>query len=777
MVQEVDTTTYCAHIDSETGRLQLLKEHLEEVAHQAAQFAAEFDSKDWGYIAGLFHDLGKYDQSWQDYLKYETGYDTSRKGKKGQHSLPGALALVQKTQKAGFPRGMQLLLAYVVAGHHAGLADWSLKGGTLQQRLYEEGINQSLRGTPLCRALMAQEAQELYEYRLPTQFPLVRREQLESIPLWIRMIFSCVVDADSLNTEKFEASSTASLREGFDTISVLSEKLDSFLSEKAHASAPTPLNMRRQEILSNCQEAALWLPGFFSLTVPTGGGKTLSSLSFGLRHAKKFGKKRVIVGIPFTSIIEQTALVYKYGTDDLDEIDEGATLLGAKNVIEHHGSFVIDDEESEEYLRHRLITENWDAPLIVTTNVQLFESLHSCRRSQCRKLHNIANSVIILDEAQSLPGEYLQPILETLKLLVRDFNVTVVFSTATQPAFEGEIGSAPQGFGGIEGVREIISNPHDLAASLSRTIIEIDDASSKLDSWDELADKLVGYHQVLCIVNTRADCLDLYHAMPSENTWYLSGLMCPEERTVYISDIKKNLRAGKPVRVISTQLIEAGVDIDFPVVFRALTGLDSIVQSAGRCNREGRAEKKGNVFVFWPPEQASKLRGSLRRAADSTISLMSTGELNFENPAMFKRYFARYYSDVPDFGKENYDKCFRNNALEAHFEFRSYSDNFHLIDDVMQRTILVYYKNEQKGLDSKDLIEQFKEQVLQGYSDVKTMRKLQRFSVGVPEYRYRELLENHRIQEIGGVGIQVEENLYVVGKGLDFDCEMSLLCV
>ena len=407
--------------------------------------------------------------------------------------------------------------------------------------------------------------------------------------------------------------------------------------------------------------------------------------------------------------------------------------------------------------------------------MQLFESLHSCRRSQCRKLHNIANSVIILDEAQNLPEEYLFPILATLKSLVRDFNVSVVFCTATQPAFEGEIGSPPAGFLGITDVREIVRNPHELAADLNRTVIAIDNEELRLDSWDELADKLEDYHQVLCIVNTRADCAALYHAVASEDTWYLSGLMCPEDRTVCLSGIKKNLREGKPVRVISTQLIEAGVDIDFPVVYRALTGLDSIVQSAGRCNREGRAKGKGKVFVFWPPEEASRLRGSLRRAADSTISLMSAGGIDFTNPDTFKKYFRRYYADVGEFGKANYDKCFLNNRYDAHFEFRSYSDQFHLIDDELQRTILVRYRNAQKNLDSRDLLERFTKQALWGYPDLKTMRKLQRFSVSVPDYRYRELLENHRIQEIGGVGIQVEENLYVAGRGLNFDCEMSLL--
>ena len=349
-----DLIKYYAHIDYEAGRVQLLKDHLEGVAKRSAEFAAEFDSEEWGYIAGLFHDLGKYDQSWQDYLKYSAGYDVSKKGKKGQHSRPGAIALIKKAQEVGWPSGLQLLLAYAVAGHHAGLADWSLKGGTLQERLYQEGINQPLNESSLRDSLVSEEAQEIYERPLPLQFPLVDRSQLESLPLWTRMIFSCVTDADSLDTEKFMNNAGASLRGGFDSLFVLNEKLDSFLEEKSTTAASTTLNFSRQEILHDCQSAAFQAPGFFSLTVPTGGGKTLSSLSFGLRHALAHHKKRVIVAIPFTSIIEQTALVYKYGTDNVEEIAAGAVLFGEQNVLEHHSSFVIEDDESEEYQRHQI---------------------------------------------------------------------------------------------------------------------------------------------------------------------------------------------------------------------------------------------------------------------------------------------------------------------------------------------------------------------------------------------------------------------------------------
>ncbi|MEG2211972.1 MAG: CRISPR-associated helicase Cas3' [Raoultibacter sp.] len=773
-----DSVEYFAHIDCATERVQLLRDHLESVAEQSAKFAAEFDSSEWGYIAGLFHDLGKYDQSWQDYLKYSVGYDMSKKGKKGQHSRPGAIALIKKAQEVGWSSGLQLLLAYAVAGHHAGLADWSLKGGTLQERLYQEGINQPLHESLLRDSLASEEAQRIYEQPLPLQFPLVDRSQLESLPLWTRMIFSCVTDADSLDTEKFMNNAGASLRGGFDSLFVLSEKLDSFLEEKRTAAASTTLNFLRQEILHDCQFAALQAPGFFSLTVPTGGGKTLSSLSFALRHALAHHKKRVIVAIPFTSIIEQTALVYKYGTDNVDEIAAGAVLFGEQNVLEHHSSFVIKDDESEEYQRHQLTMENWDVPVVVTTNVQLFESLHSCRKSQCRKLHNIANSVIILDEAQSLPEQYLQPILKTLEVLVRDFKVTVVFSTATQPAFEGYLGQQPRGFLGIEGIREIIQKPNQLATSLSRTEIKIDDRKSQFNSWTELAEKLDQYDQVLCIVNTRQDCVDLYRAMLPDDTWYLSGLMCPAERAVRISKIKKKLRGGDRVRVISTQLIEAGVDIDFPVVYRALTGLDSIAQSAGRCNREGCANSKGIVSVFWPPPDASKLRGSLRRATDSTISLMNAGELDFANPEMFRSYFRRYYSDVPEFGKQYYDECLQNNLTEAHFEFRSYSDKFCLIDDALQRTVLVRYQNKEAGVDNSNLIEELRNCIAAGHSSMRVMRQLQPFSVSIPDYKYRELLDKkYAIEEIGGVGVQLEKNLYVAGEGLDFDCEMSVLYV
>ncbi len=399
------------------------------------------------------------------------------------------------------------------------------------------------------------------------------------------MLFSTLVDADFLDTELFMNRERAGLRpEEPASCATLLERLDRHLEEKLRKAADTPVNRQRAEILAFCRERANEAPGFFSLNVPTGGGKTLSSLAFGLSHAVSKGLRRVVYAIPFTSIIEQTADVFRQALGDLGE-----------QVLEHHGNLDSDDPTRQSD-RLRLAAENFDATLVVTTNVQLFESLFASRPSRCRKLHRLARSVIILDEVQALPPRLLDPTLAALEELVRNYGTTVVLCTATQPAFEKRARFPI----GLEGVKPIIDDPDSLHRSLRRTSVEL---LGRVEN-PELVGRLRGERQALCIVNSRRHASDLFTLLGDPDSLHLSASMCAAHRAQVVAEIRRRLLAGEPCRVISTQVIEAGVDVDFPAVYRAAAGLDSIAQAAGRCNREGRLEtpdgqpRLGRVFFF-----------------------------------------------------------------------------------------------------------------------------------------------------------------------------------
>lgn len=411
----------------------------------------------------------------------------------------------------------------------------------------------------------------------------------------------------------------------------LKELLDRFnsymetITKDALEKADTPVNRARQRVLADCRSASKLEPGFFSLTVPTGGGKTLSSMAFALEHAVRFGKERVIYVIPYTSIIEQNADVFR-------------KAVGDEYIIEHHSNL----DENDSTPKARLAAENWDAPIIVTTSVQFFESLFAAKPSRCRKLHNIVNSVIVLDEAQLVPTEYLEPILATMKLLCEHYNVTFVLCTATQPAFETQ-DDYPQFPGLPKGsVREIIQDVPGLYRELRRVeVLPID--TKTVWTWQEIAEKLKSFDKVLCVVSDRKSCRELHALMP-KGTYHLSALMCAQHRSDCIADIKEKLKTTEPVRVISTQLVEAGVDIDFPVVYRAMAGLDSIAQTAGRCNREGKLKTNGGlgrVVVFTPQRKAPA--GILRKATETTARLLDSGLKDPISHEAFGPYFSELY--------------------------------------------------------------------------------------------------------------------------------------
>lgn len=689
------------------------------VGRLAASFGSSFGASEWTHLAGLWHDLGKYSAAFQAYIARESGYDPEAhvEGVAGRvnHSTAGALYAIEKLGKKGH------LLAYLIAGHHAGLPDWhgdENPAASLSHRIEEKKYLEQLprEGIPC----------DILEPRvIPSAKP---PGGAAGLALWLRLLFSCLVDADFLDTEAFMDGEKNLNRKGFGELKDLLGIFNVYMAELSKKAEKTPVNQVRAEVLRQCRERAVNSPGLFSLTVPTGGGKTLSSMAFALEHAVHHGKRRVIYAIPYTSIIEQTATIFR-------------DIFG-ENVIEHHSNLDPDQESA----KSRLTTENWDAPIIVTTNVQFFESLFSARTSRCRKLHNIVNSVVVLDETQLLPPEFLQPILDTINLLARFYGVTFVLSTATQPAFNSRQGVG-WSFRGLENVREIMADPDVLYRDLKRVTVKLPADVQTRRTWAEVAEELKSHETVLAVVNTRPDCRELHRLMP-EGTIHLSAAMCGEHRARIIREIKDRLGEGIPTRVVSTQLVEAGVDLDFPVVYRALSGLDSIAQAAGRCNREGKLTQ-GKVVVFVPPKSSPP--GALRRAEQTTVSLLSDTPADPLVREVFPRYFEQFYWRAPTLDAQGVNDLLCADAHELKIQFRTAASRFRLIDDKASQPVLVWYG------ESRPLIEMLAKDGPERW----LMRKLQRYCVNLSRKIVDKLITTREVREIRpGIFAQAVDTLY-----------------
>ena len=696
---------------------QPLEAHAANVAEMAAAFARPFASQAWARLLGELHDLGKARRSFQAYLSRANGLaDADYDASDHSHSGAGACWATRKLGAAG------RILAYCVAGHHAGLPDWiggETPNGALAARLAEEvGVLDD----PNVKAYVA--AHEA-AWRLPAP-PFRFADKGMGLSLWIRMLYSCLVDADFLDTEAFMDARRAEGRGSYPALDDLAAPFFAELDTKQRRAPTTEVNRVRAEIRAACERAAEERPGLFSLTVPTGGGKTLSATAFAFRHARKHGKRRIIYVIPYTSIIEQTA-------------DTLRQFLGDANVLEHHSNF----DPERETQASRLAAENWDAPVVVTTAVQFFESLYACRSSRCRKLHNVAESVVILDEVQLLPTKLLKPCVEAMKELAERYGTTCVLSTATQPNLPG-----------LDGVREIIPPSLDLAARLRRTEIELPAEGAARMTWAEVADALRAFPQVLCVVNTRKDCRDLYGFMP-EGTVHLSASMCGEHRSRTIAAIKAKLAGGESVRVVSTQLVEAGVDIDFPVVYRAFTGLASIAQSAGRCNREGRLGGLGRVVVFMPPKESP--RGELRNGEYATADVLRREDRpSLDAPEIYPLYYERLQSRAHTLGEE-FAGWLARDARSCQFQFREAAAAFRMIDEASAPVVVRYGGNEK-------LIEQLR--VVGPKRPI--MRRLQRYTVNVPQRTLGDLSQKGFVEEMHpGVHVQTLDSLYSEAFGLD----------
>lgn len=707
-----------------------LGSHLNAVAKLATEFADSFSSGAWAHLAGLWHDLGKYQLAFQDYIRSASGLDAHIETAPGRvkHAIAGAAHAID----ALGPQGR--LLAYLIAGHHAGLPDWQpddAPGAALSQEIDE--------GKPILeKAIAGGVPSEVLDPGLKPCAPPIR--EAGELHFWLRMIFSCLVDADFLDTERFMDEQRALQRGGYADMESLCGDYKRFMNAN-FAVAGSTVNRLRAETLAACIAGAADDPGLFSLSVPTGGGKTLASLGFALHHAARHGLNRIIYVIPYTSIIEQTADVFR-------------RVFASRNpspVIEHHSNLETDNETR----KSRLAAENWDAPIVVTTNVQFFESLYAAKPSRCRKLHNIAESVVILDEAQLLPPEHLQPILDGLRQLLARYRVSLVLSTATQPELtknRPRFGERP--LTGLGVARELAPDPERLSRELDRVTVSLPESQQDRRDWDAVAEELARYERVLCIVNRRDDAETLWRKLPP-GAIHLSARMCGAHRAGVIAQIKRELDEGHAVRVVSTQLVEAGVDLDFPVVYRAMAGLDSIAQAAGRCNREGRlGVKGGRVFVFNPPRPSPS--GLLLKAEQAAQGVLagSTGEpLTSANHV---RYFDRFYADVNSHDKAGMADLLTKDAHKGGIQFRTAAMRFRLIPDEGQRVVFVRWG------EGVALIERLR---MEG-PHRELMRRLQRHAVTLHDRQWKTLLASGDLELHDDFLIQRSDALYHPELGL-----------
>lgn len=673
---------------------QTLGDHLSGVAALAESFSRELGLEGWGRAVGCLHDAGKVNPAFQARLHGSRA--------RVDHASLGACIARSAYSGTSVPGFGGTLMSYALAGHHTGLPNGTGRHGSPHRPLCErlDELRSSQDYEHLCSAYdraLREAGCELPAVGDLASLPIERiyracatkgsseadaKRAIFSVSVTTRMLFSALVDADYLDTERFvtpEASRRRSSGSVGD-LGILVRRLDAHLDSLVSSAPDTPVNRARARVLRDCRAAADGAPGVYALDVPTGGGKTLAGMDFALRHAVRNGMRRVIYAAPFTSIIEQTASVYR-------------SVLGEGSVLEHHSNCDYSDLEDESTAFARLATQNWDSPVVVTTNVQLLESLFSSRPGKCRKLHNVANSVLILDEAQAVPDRLLKVTLAMLEELVADYGVTVLLSTATQPAFDGLWPFESE-------VSQVVSDRAALSRDLGQRVrYQIDGALSS----DELVDRLAACEQALCIVGTKREARLVYRALAdrlhegpldgaeSDGIYHLSANMTPVHRQARLDRIRARLSQGERCLVVSTSLVEAGVDVDFPVVFREMAGLDSIVQAAGRCNREGLMPV-GVVHVFDLDDRDADGEGQASRSSSvSWLSAMgdigrnvlrqSGGRVDAESTRSF--FQQRYaHSDLDE--THLYAEMTSRSLAQAGFatlDFEAWASGYVLIDD------------------------------------------------------------------------------------------------
>ena len=701
---------YLAHISEDKQREQSIKSHLEGTALLAKEFAEEFGYGEWGYFCGMLHDIGKYSTKFQGRIMGS--------GEKADHATAGAQLCLRLGKEKG---SYYVAPAYCIAGHHAGLPDTGTSADTGD------------RGTFAGRMKKRVEDYGAYQEEISIPPPVLseaeKKDLTFSMSFLIRMLYSCLVDADYLNTEDFMKDGETSRITG-ETIPVLLEKLNRHIAKWLVNDDQDTINGRRTEILKSCIEKGKKKKGLFRLTVPTGGGKTVASLAFALNHAAEHGMKRIIYVIPYTSIIEQNAKVFSH-------------ILGEENVLEHHSG--IDYESTDELKLKQLAAENWDLPIVVTTNVQFFESLFSNKSSKCRKLHNIANSIIIFDEAQMLPNDYLRPCIASMEELIRHYESSIVLCTATQPSLQNFFPKDMQ-------YTELCPRMEEQFRFFKRAIFK---NLGKITE-DELLDRVRNEEQALCILNTKNNVQKLYEKIKGEGVYHLSTFMYPRHRQERLEAIRERLAAGEKCIVIATSLVEAGVDLDFQTVYRELAGVDSMIQAAGRCNREGKRDALGSFACYFQLEESRRVPGQ-EQQIDTAKQVIRRYE-DIGSLDAVQEYFTRLYQ----FKGSALDK---KNILEefqkGRFAFAAVGKEFKLIEQ-NTKTILIPAQER-----AKEIAEELK---FKGASK-KMIREAGKYCVNVYENLFRKMYDAGMFV---GVSEELKEVFFVLKDCSNYSDETGL---
>lgn len=707
---------YIAHKDGD--REQSMVEHLSGTAKLAGKFAGKFGMEDWGFCCGMLHDVGKYSKEFQNKIK-------NNSGERVDHSTAGA----KLCYKLG---GSYSLLSYCIAGHHSGLPDYD-------RTLYSSGLKNRFK-KKICK--YEKYAEEIEIPPISTKLLSIMKAEDKDYPLsvFIRMIYSCLVDADFLDTESFMNIGKVQRIQG-ETMSVLLNRMENYIIQKGWTKNITldSVNGRRTEILKECMQKGEEEKGIFRLTVPTGGGKTVASLAFALKHAVEHGMDRVIYVIPYTSIIEQNAQVFR-------------KILGYQNVLEHHCN--VEYKDTEDLRPMQLASENWDKPVIVTTNVQFFESLYSNRSTKCRKIHNIANSVIIFDEAQMLPVDYLKPCLNIIKELVKNYEASAVLCTATQPAFDHLLGEQGE-------IVELCPRVREQFEFFKR--VHFQNMGSITEN--QLVESLCREKRALCIVNTRRAAQDIYESVKGEGIFHLSTSMYPKHRKRVLENINKLMedRSNKCI-LIATSLVEAGVDLDFDCVYRQIAGIDSMIQAAGRCNREGKRKlSESKVCIFdiddQTPPQDQKLSISIANGILEDFK-------EIQNLDSIREYFERLYK----FREGSLDKKdILGKFKKQRYNFATVGAEFQLIEE-KQITIFIPFESE-----AQELLQDINNK---GISRER-MRLIHQFSVQIRKTTCDKMYAANMIRQIYSDDIEDFYELtmlsaYSEEKGLDLSVDYGI---
>jgi len=706
-VCETAISTMYAHSVNARGRRHLLVDHLRAVAARAREGAEPFGGEDVAYLAGLWHDVGKADPEWQRrLLECERG---TRQSIGIDHKCAGALL----AEDAGC-----WAVGLLIHAHHGGIKHPRLDFDPwLKERRRLPGPGEAIRrlGTVM----------EGLQGHDPPSLPDHVRDEL-AMEFFMRMAYSALVDADSLDTEAHKLCEAPTERETAATLGELWRRYESYVASESATEGD--IGRVRCEVLDACVEAATRSQGVFRLTVPTGGGKTRSSMAFALRHGIEHGLRRVVVAVPFTTITQQTAAVYRgiFGDDRVVLEHHSAAAEGAGAASDAEDSF------ADDAVWQRLAAENWDAPVVVTTTVQLFESLFSNRRSKTRKLHNLAHSVIILDEAQALPAGLLSPILSGLRELTENYGVSVVLSTATQPAFE-----LIREFREIE-AHEIVRDHERHFRMLQRVRYEW--RTDEPHGWQQVARWVRDERSALVVVNTKRHAIELLDELDDPDVLHLSTLLCGAHRSAVLGDIRRRLAAGSFCRVVSTQVVEAGVDLDFGTVFRAEAPLDAIIQAAGRCNREGLlGSRGGRVIVFRPPDDASP-PGVYRSGRDIARVVRGLPDFDPDEPQTVRRYFEWLFGTAvaPD----------RPGVQDSRkdLDFPAVAEKFRIIDEDTCDLIVDYPQHDLGRID--ELVEQLRypRRPLR-----EILRDLQPHTVSVTRHEYERLDSGGFVEEVNPV--------------------------